>query len=301
LQGLIAESKKNQVSKSEMISTLGSVAYRTLSAMSIVGIIVAILVTGVIANGIRSSIGVLKSATGYVSEGKFENLPMVKNDDELGELSLAFNHMAGRLQQLEQIYMDASPLTHLPGGIAVENSLKKRIDANESFAFCLLDLDNFKPFNDRYGYGRGNDVIKKTALIIHQCSKNLGTEDDFVGHIGGDDFALITIPPRCIDICNEIIVQFDRHISEFYNPQDRQNGYIISKNRQGETLKFPIMTISIAIVNSEKTFVESYIQVGEIAAELKKYAKSFQQSNVVIDRRGSKKPEETGGSDVQDA
>ncbi len=293
LNRLVAESRNNQRDKTQKTAEIGRYTFRTVSLVSVIGIIFVIGFAGIITHGIRRSIKTLKAATDFVSLGNFNNLPMVKKKDELGDLSLAFNEMATRLIQLEEIYMDASPLTRLPGGIAVENAVKKRIEQNEPFAFCMLDLDNFKPFNDRYGYSRGNDVIKNTARILEESSQEMGLKSDFVGHIGGDDFALITSPEKFVEMCNAIIEKFDTQITDFYNPEDRKQGQIQSKNRQGKKLSFPIMTISISALNSEKSYVENYIEVGEIIAELKKYAKSFKKSILVIDRRGGKKRDET--------
>ncbi len=292
LNRLVAESRNNQRDKTQKTAEIGRFTFRTVSLVSIFGIVLVIGFAGIITHGIRQSIKTLKAATDFVSLGNFNNLPMVKKMDELGDLSLAFNEMANRLIQLEEIYMDSSPLTRLPGGIAIENAVKKRIDNTEPFAFCMLDLDNFKPFNDRYGYNRGNDVIKITAKVVEECSQEMGLKSDFVGHIGGDDFALITSPEKFVVICNTIIERFDTRIPDYYNPEDREQGHILSKNRQGKKLTFPIMTISISAKKREKSYVENYIEIGEIIAELKKYAKSFKKSVLVIDRRGGKQRDE---------
>jgi diguanylate cyclase (GGDEF)-like protein len=293
LKGLVSGSKKSQMDKTWRTAELGRLTFRTVSIVSLIGIIIAAVIALAIIRGIVWAIKTLKSATDFVSQGDFKNLPTVENNDELGDLSSAFNVMATRLQQLEEIYMDSSPLTRLPGGIAIENEVKKRIEINEPFAFCMFDLDNFKPFNDRYGYSRGNAVIKNTAKILLESALECGLKTDFVGHIGGDDFTLITAPENYEKICNLVIEKFDTQIVEFYNPEERDAGFILSINRQGKRMTFPIMTISIAALDSTKSFVENYIEVGEIIAELKKFAKSKGKSNLVIDRRGGKKREPT--------
>ncbi|MGD9201833.1 MAG: diguanylate cyclase [Chitinispirillia bacterium] len=292
---LISDSRKNQLDKTWKIGEIGRVTFRTVYLVSITGIILILLLVMFISRGILKAIKTLKTATNYVSRGKFYSLPSVKNEDELGDLSLAFNEMADRLKQLEEIYKDSSPLTRLPGGISIENIVIKKISDNIPFAFCMLDLDNFKPFNDRYGYSRGNAVIKNTARIIKESCQKYGNKTDFIGHIGGDDFALITSSDKYEKICNTIIELFDKKIIEFYNPEDRDKGFILSKNRRDEKLSFPIMTISISVINTEKSYVENYIEVGEIIAELKKYAKSFSKSNMVVDRRGGKKRQNSKG------
>ncbi len=291
LKDIRDESRQNQSNKMKMISEIVISTYRTVAILTSVGIISIIIVTYLISRNILNSIGTLKAAANMVSLGTFIHLPKVKSKDELGDLSVSFNEMAERLMKIEEAYKDASPLTGLPGGIAIENMVKQRIERNEPFAFCMIDLDNFKPFNDRYGYARGNAVIKMTAEIIQSATKELGNETDFVGHIGGDDFALIACPEKFEKACNRIIEEFDRRIVEHYDEEDLKKGCIVSVNRQGVKLSFPIMTISIAAVNSLKSKVNNYIEVGEIVAELKKYAKQFSVSNLVIDRRGGRKKE----------
>ena len=185
------------------------------------------------------------------------------------------------------MYLDASPLTRLPGGIAIENVLKKRLESNHPLAFCVLDLDNFKAFNDRYGYANGSEVIKETARIIENAVKAKGTSDDFIGHVGGDDFVVITTPAHMREISGEIIAQFDSRIPSFYSAEDRARGHILGKTRQGIEMQFPIMTISIAIVTNERRKITDPLEASEIAAELKDYAKTIPKSVFVVDKRRS--------------
>jgi diguanylate cyclase (GGDEF)-like protein len=291
LNAVRLEAKRNQGDKMKAITEISRATFRTVAVLTGVGIALILLVTTLINRNILQAIRTLKFAANMVSYGTFIHLPQVKNHDELGDLSSAFNEMAQRLIKLEETYKDASPLTGLPGGVAIETTVKQLIDRGEAFAFCMMDLDNFKPFNDRYGYGRGNTVIKMTAEIIRNVTRELGEGADFVGHIGGDDFVLITKPERFEDQCGKIIKEFDRRISGHYDEEDRKQGGILSVNRQGVKMTFPVMTISIAAINSLKTTVRNYIEVGEIIAELKKFAKKSSISNLVIDRRGGRKAE----------
>ena len=208
----------------------------------------------------------------------------VKNYDELGELSLYFADMAKRLKQLEQILVDMSPLTRMPGNIAIENTLRKRLDDGGPLAFCHFDLDNFKVFGDKYGYARGSEVIKATAQIIEMALAEFGTQEDFMGHIGGDDFVVITTPDRYERICCEVIDAFDGTVPDFYSTEDRELGFIMGKTRQGTEMAFPLMSISIGVVTNRERELKDTLQVGEIAAELKECAKSRHGSNVVADR-----------------
>jgi diguanylate cyclase (GGDEF)-like protein len=123
--------------------------------------------------------------------------------------------MTRMLRRLEEMYLDASPLTRLPGSIAMENVLKKRIESGNPLAFCYIDMDNFKAFNDKYGYARGNEVIVATSRIIEKSAAETGAPDDFVGHIGGDDFVLITTPGHFKKSCSDILRIFDETIQYF--------------------------------------------------------------------------------------
>ncbi|NIU12666.1 MAG: GGDEF domain-containing protein [candidate division Zixibacteria bacterium] len=183
------------------------------------------------------------------------------------------------------MYLDASPLTHLPGGIAIENVLKKRIASAHEIAFCLLDIDNFKAYNDRYGYARGSDLIRALGELIEREMQEHGSHSDFIGHVGGDDFVIISTPDNFTDICTSIIAGFDALVPDFYDPKDRERGYIRGKTRQGEEITFPLATLSIAVVTNTNRNITSHLQIGEIASELKEYAKSLPGSIYVVDHR----------------
>lgn len=277
--------KREQNEKMLISSRIGMDAFRVAGVLSAIGIVLSITAAMVITKNISASIHQLKRATEEISHGRFEYKSKVENRDELGELALAFNEMAERLKRLEMMSLDASPLTRLPGGVAIENNLKKRLNAEELFAFCLCDMDNFKAFNDRYGYAKSSEVIKATARIIESAVGELGKEDDFIGHIGGDDFVIITSPERYSALADSIIEKFNKMIVGFYDLKDLEKGYIISRNRQGQQMKFPIMTMSIAVVTNQHRKLVSPVQIGEIAAELKEYAKSIPGSIFVVDNR----------------
>lgn len=260
-------------------------AIRTTILLCVVSTAVGALAGLLVTYYISSSLGKLKAATNHIAEGAFDAGPRMRAKDEIGDLARAFETMGRRLKKLEEMYLDASPLTRLPGGIAIEREVQRRIDLREPMAFCVMDIDNFKAFNDRYGYAHGNEVIKETARIVEQASRTNGAPGDFVGHIGGDDFVVVTKPEKMHGLCTEIIELFDRRIPTFYQPGDRQRGYIWGKSRQGVEMKFPLMTVSIAIVtNTQRTFA-SALEASEVAAELKDYAKTFSRSLYVVDKR----------------
>lgn len=285
LNRMSASAKNYEDLKMRLISVMGPSIFSRTIILWVVSILLAVSAGLLVTYHIISSIHKLMIVTEHVADGDFDYDPQIKTSDEIGALSQAFMTMGQRLRKLEEMYLDASPLTRIPGGMAIENILQKRIDTGDPLAFCLADLDNFKAFNDQYGYARGNEVIKETARIVEKAVKLKGSKDDFVGHIGGDDFVVITAPAFMHGISKEIINQFDMEIPRFYDARDREKGYILGKNRQGVEIKFPIMTISLAIVTNERRKLTSSMEVSAIAAELKDYAKTFPKSIYVIDKR----------------
>ena len=285
LKTMSSAAKEAQDTRMRQISAVGSTAFLTTAVLCLIIIIAGALAGFVVTHHISSSIHKLKEATEHIAEGNFDYDPKITSEDEIGTLSKAFLAMGKRLRKLEEMYLDASPLTRLPGGIAIENVLKKRIDSTQPIAFCVLDLDNFKAFNDRYGYANGSEVIKETAKIIENAVKTSGAPDDFIGHVGGDDFVVITTPEYMRTISGEIISQFDRRIPDFYDREERERGFILGKTRQGIEMEFPIMSISIAIVTNEYRHLTNPLEASEIAAELKDYAKSIPKSVFVVDKR----------------
>lgn len=184
---------------------------------------------------------------------------------------------------------NANPLTKLPGNVAIEREVSRRLESRDRFSVCYCDIDNFKAYNDRYGYDSGDQIILHTARIIVDAVAAFGRSDDFVGHIGGDDFVFMTLPIFQENVCKEIIARFDESVPNFYHEEDRERGYIEVENRQGKFDTFPLMTISVAAVNNVGKQFENAHVVSERAAEIKKYLKQFDGSNYLSDRRGTAK------------
>lgn len=181
--------------------------------------------------------------------------------------------------------LEANPLTRLPGNISILNELDKRIASKAFFAVCYIDLDKFKSYNDKYGFEHGDEVIRETARILIQSAQEKGNPDDFIGHIGGDDFVIVTTPKAADGLCEKIIADFESKAPSFYTEEDRKNGYIIGHDRKGKEQKIPLISVSIGVVSNEARKIEHVAQVGEIGAELKAYAKSLERSNYVKDQR----------------
>ncbi|MCF6239542.1 MAG: GGDEF domain-containing protein [Candidatus Marinimicrobia bacterium] len=199
-------------------------------------------------------------------------------DREIQEMML-------KIKNSQQRYLDASPLTRLPGNMAIEQVLKDKMEQGEKFALCYIDLDDFKAFNDKYGYAKGSDLIKMTGEVLYRAKDEYADQQDFVGHIGGDDFVLITSPDKVESVCQAILDEFDSLIPEYYSPEDRSIGFIEGSDRYGVMRRFPIMSITIAVVSDEKRSFKSPIEIARVATEIKDYAKSLPGSNYLIDRR----------------
>ena len=153
------------------------------------------------------------------------------------------------------------------------------------FAVLYLDFNHFKAYNDVYGFPAGDEAIRLLARVISRSAAELGHADDFVGHVGGDDFVVITTPDRCDAIAQRIIAEVDRQAPDLYNPGDRRRGYITAKDRQGMIKKFPLLSVAIAVVHNQYHPVVSHWEIGEVGAELKHLAKMRPGSAYVKDQR----------------
>lgn len=180
---------------------------------------------------------------------------------------------------------NANPLTGLNGNLEIERDVTSRITRGLAFAVIYVDLDNFKAYNDVYGFSNGDRIIVLTADILKDQVDLWGNSDDFVGHIGGDDYIMVTTPDKAEKICQEIIAEFDEKVLNFYNEDDKERGCITTKNRKGEFDTFPLMSISLAIVTNERREISNYIEVGDIASDVKKKLKTMPGSNYFADRR----------------
>jgi diguanylate cyclase (GGDEF)-like protein len=181
--------------------------------------------------------------------------------------------------------VEINPLTRLPCNISINKEIQERIDGKKEFAFGYADLDYFKPFNDRYGFSRGDEVIKMTGRIILGVIKSKQPQGSFVGHVGGDDFVFIIDTGLVEEAALEIIKAFDSLILGMYDPADLQHGFIKSFDRSGKASKFPIMGISIGITETHNRPFMHYGEITEIAADMKKFAKNFMGSCFRTDQR----------------
>lgn len=188
---------------------------------------------------------------------------------------------------IELLYTNrkVSPLTGLPGNVQIQAEMKKRLLKNEVFAIIYLDLDNFKAYNDVYGFSSGDEIIKFTAKTISHSVHNIENSDNFVGHIGGDDFVAIISKSDYDKICQNIIIEFDKGIQNYYTKKDRNNGYVEIENRKGVLEQFPLTSISIAVVEADTATFNSTLEIAEVGAQVKHRAKTILGNSYVINRR----------------
>jgi diguanylate cyclase (GGDEF)-like protein len=180
-----------------------------------------------------------------------------------------------------------SPLTGLPGNASIQEELQTRIGQDKPFALLYADLDNFKAYNDHYGFLRGDDTLRAAGRCIQEIALQIGGPGVFVGHLGGDDFVLIGPVEKAEDLCRAIIERCREQITALYDPEDRARGYIEVEDRQGNPQRYPPVTLSIGIASNIVRTISDHRQLVEIATEMKNFAKRVggRESNYAMDRR----------------
>lgn len=253
--------------------------------LSFSGFVLALSVALFTIHTISTALRKLKKGMHRIAEGDFDYDPGIPTGDEIGALSEDFTRMGKKLRELEQISLDASPLTRLPGNIAIERVLNKRLQSGEPFAVCYADLDNFKAYNDRYGYIKASEVIKLTAELIHETVREVAEANAFVGHVGGDDFVMVLASEQAAPVCEAVITRFDEFIRRHYSAQDLEKGAIEGVDRYGVSRTFPIMSISIAVVICRSGEFGSAMEIAKTAADIKDLLKKAPGSTYLINRR----------------
>ena len=178
-----------------------------------------------------------------------------------------------------------SPLTGLPGNVQIHAELKKRLLRKEEFCVLYLDLDNFKAYNDVYGFLKGDQIIEFTADTIIKCIHDSGMENTFIGHIGGDDFVALVPGNSCEKLCQNILAFFDANVKKYFTDRDLEKGYIEVENRKGIIEQFPLTSLSIGVVVVDVDRFSNILEIGEIGAQVKHAAKSVMGSSYAVDRR----------------
>lgn len=186
--------------------------------------------------------------------------------------------------------LDANPLTKLPGNATIMEELERRLRSGAPLAAGYVDLDQFKAFNDAYGFERGDEVIRETARILLTTLQKHGTPDDFLGHVGGDDFVFATTPAAVGTIADAIVRDTRTALASFYDEATRRRGYLEGKDRSGKPVRVGLLSCSVAVVTNERRPLTHVAEIAQIGAELKGWAKSHGGGQVVKDRRADESP-----------
>lgn len=260
-------------------------AYRLTLFLVIAGLLVGLPVAVSIAWSVHASVTRLRRATQAIGDGRFEAELPPGGDDELGRLAREFTDMSRKLADLERRRLDANPLTHLPGNRAIDREMEERLQANEPFAHAYIDLDHFKTYNDRYGYSKGSEVLAKVGALIREVVAEHGNGDDLVGHVGGDDYVVVTTTRAVEQIAKELVARFELQVTSFYNEEDRKNGHVVAIDRYGTLRRIPLITMSIAVVSTENFDSPSVLAIANECARMKEHLKMLPGSNYLVDRR----------------
>ena len=189
------------------------------------------------------------------------------------------------LNRLLSINRRISPLTGLPGNVQIHAELKKRLSRKTPFCVLYLDLDNFKSYNDVYGFLKGDQIIEFTAEVIVREIHDSQLQDSFIGHIGGDDFVAIVDGLNCERLCQNILARFDANVTKYFTDEDLERGYIEVPNRKGIIEQFPLTSLSIGVVVADTNRFHNILEIGEVGAQVKHAAKSVMGSSYAVDRR----------------
>lgn len=196
-------------------------------------------------------------------------------------------HTVKNLLRLIYLNRRVSPLTGLPGNVQIHAELRKRLLQKEEFAVLYLDLDNFKAYNDVYGFLAGDEIIKFTANTIVRNVHLFDIADNFVGHIGGDDFVAIIEHEHYEEVCKRIIAEFEKGVLNYYNEEDIERGYLEVPNRKCIIEQYPLTSISIGVVVVDPVHYANILQIGEVGAQVKHLAKTTLGNTYVVNRRRS--------------
>jgi diguanylate cyclase (GGDEF)-like protein len=227
---------------------------------------------------------VILSASGS-RESKIEGLDLGADDFitkpvDVRELLARIRMILKRTRQ----GLDANPLTRLPGNLSIESRIDRALAEKRALAVLYVDLNQFKAYNDAYGYDAGDRVLKSLARVLVDQVR-AGGPADFIGHIGGDDFIALSTPDRMEDAARRICAEFDAVVPSFYSEEDRARGTIAAKDRLGVVREFPLLSVAIGICHNRDRALKNFAQIATLGAELKKAAKAKTGSAFVLDRR----------------
>ncbi|KMT22299.1 type I-B CRISPR-associated protein Cas8b1/Cst1 [Clostridium cylindrosporum] len=220
---------------------------------------------------------VIKLAMSRDEDTLYDHITVVKDSKYYGIVTVK-----DLIEKTIEIEVDnarhSNPLTGIPGNVIIEQNLEKCIFSNENYCVMYFDIDNFKAYNDIYGFESGDKVIKLLAKVI---SHNMPKEN-FIGHIGGDDFIAISYSYNVEDICSSIIKDFDMLSIEYYDKKDIEKGYITAQNRHGVEEEFPLISLSIAALTNKRKEFRSVYALAKEASRLKRKCKQNTGSSYFI-------------------
>jgi diguanylate cyclase (GGDEF)-like protein len=215
---------------------------------------------------------VSKSALARTDDSIYDYIIVVKNGEYYGTTTV--KRLLEKTSQLElSRAKHSNPLTGLPGNVIIEEKLKQVLADDMDFAVLYFDLDNFKAYNDVYGFENGDKILCVTAQLIQKQLDRMAMKGVFLGHIGGDDFIAVVRDADVAEFCEAVIHSFDERVKDFFTEEDKQRGYIVTQNRHGVTEKFPLTTLSIAVVTSKSRTYSNPEEIGEAAGQVKKQCK----------------------------
>ena len=192
----------------------------------------------------------------------------------------------GTLRRAKEM-RNLSPLTGLPGNIRIQEEIERMVREDRPFAVLYCDLDNFKAYNDQKGFVRGDRLIQATARIIQDAVVEYSGAEGFVGHVGGDDFVAVVSPEFAEDVAKRIVERFDQSISEFYEPEDIERGYVEVEDRKGVLQRLPLAGVSVGIATTQVRGFAHYGEAVSVATEMKQFAKRESRSSYAVDRRAT--------------
>ncbi len=190
-----------------------------------------------------------------------------------------------------------NPLTQLPGNVQIQEEVTRKVQKAEPFGVMYIDIDDFKAFNDYYGFLRGDEALKLLARCASEAVSEHGGPEAFLGHIGGDDFVAVVAADTAEKAAAVLIEAWEREVIELYDPTDAANGYIDVVDRQKQPHRYPLASVSIGIASNVQRQISSHWEAAEIASEMKQFAKRREGSGFAIDRRsrdGGSAPPGTG-------
>ena len=214
--------------------------------------------------------------------------------DDLIERPVAPEELLIRIQLAEarmNRVFDNNPLSKLPGNTSILTAIQSAVGSSEPMAVCYVDIDNFKPYNDHYGFSRGDEVLLMVARVIVNVIDQTARQQSFIGHVGGDDFVFIVPEERAVEVCSKILANFEAVRNLFIEPEDVSRGGFVEKDRQGRETKFGLLTISIAVIPTGHGKFQHFGQVAAVASQIKHKVKDLEGNNYLIDQREGYSPD----------